>query len=67
MIIKSRGKLKDGYNREHILSVEKTNKSNYQVEHINSIKSLSQNHAFNLFLLMMNNLFLLIAMIILRL
>lgn len=46
---KSRGKLKDGYNREHILSVEKTNKSNYQVEHINSIKSLSQNHAFNLF------------------
>ena len=23
MIIKSRGKLKDGYNREHILSVEK--------------------------------------------
>lgn len=44
---KSRGKLKDGYNREHILSVEKTNKSNYQVEHINSIKSLSQNHAFN--------------------
>ena len=52
---------------ENIYLVSKTNKSNYQVEHINSIKSLSQNHAFNLFLLMMNNLFLLIAMIILRL
>ena len=52
---------------ENIYLVSKTNKSNYQVEHINSIKSLSQNHAFNLFFTHDEQSILLIAMIILRL
>lgn len=44
-----KGKIKDGYNSENILSVDPNNKDNVHTDHINSLKKLSTDDAFNFF------------------
>lgn len=45
-----KGKIKDGYNHQQILDMNQNNKSKIHLDHTISLKNLSQNPAFNLFL-----------------
>ncbi len=45
-----KGKIKDGYNRNNILSVEPNNKDNVHTDHVLSMKKLSTDDAFNFYL-----------------
>ena len=45
-----KGKIKDGYNHQQILDMDQYNKSEIHLDHTISLKTLSQNPAFNLFL-----------------